>query len=353
MKILLVRLRSIGDVVFTTPVITALRRRYPDARLSYIVEPDAAPVVLGNPHLSDVIVLPRRRGIARLRDDAAAVRRLRAARFDIAIDMHGGPRAAWLTRLSGAPMRIGYTIAGRTWMYTHAVARAPELTARHSVPNQWDLLAPLGFDGPSPAEHPVEMTVDPAAAARVDERLTLAGIGRDVPLAVVHVSASNRFRRWPSESFVTVITGLARRDPRRRVIVLSGPSEAAAAGRIAQSARDALGPLAECVPEIGGFDLGEVHALIARAAVYIGGDTGPMHIATTTATPIVAIIGPTLGERSGPWRDPGVFSAVLEPGPLPCRPCHQRHCIPGDIRCLTSIGPDRVIDAAERALRPS
>lgn len=353
MKILLVRLRLIGDVVFTTPLISALRRRYPDARISYLVEPAPAPIVTGNPHLDDVIVLPRRRGLPRIGDDLRAARRLRAERFDVAIDLHGGPRAAWLTLATGAPMRIGYTIAGRTWMYTHPVTRTAALTARHSVANQWDLLVPLGFPEPDPATQPVEMASDPDAEARVDARLTAAGIEPGAPLVVVHVSASNRFKRWPPESFVQVITELARQDPRRRILVFSGPSEPGGAERVASLARARLGPLASAVPEFGPTDLHELRALIARAAVYIGGDTGPMHIATTTATPIVAIIGPTLGERSSPWRNPAVFSAVLEPGPLPCRPCRERHCVPGDFRCLTSIGPERVLDAAERALRAS
>src|SRR5262245_33250874 len=128
MKILLVRLRLIGDVVFTTPLLKALRQRFPDAHLAYVVEPGAEPVVRGNPHLNEVIVTPKRRGVTRVCDDIALARRLRRGRFDVAIDLHGGPRSAWLTWSSGARMRIGYTIAGRAWMYTHVVSRAADLT---------------------------------------------------------------------------------------------------------------------------------------------------------------------------------------------------------------------------------
>src|SRR5829696_4417523 len=177
MRILLLRLRLIGDVVFTTPLIAALRRRYPDAHLTYLVEPAAAPIVEHNPHLNEVLVAPKRRGVARLRNDIALALRLRRRRFDLAIDLHGGPRSAWLTLASGAPTRIGYTIAGRSWMYTEVVARTPDLTPRHSVRNQWDLLEPLGIGGPDPSANPVEMPIDPEAAARVDARLAAAGIG--------------------------------------------------------------------------------------------------------------------------------------------------------------------------------
>ena len=101
MKLLLVRLRLIGDVVFTTPAIRAIRRHYPDAHLTYLVEPDAAPVVEGNPHLTQVIVLARD-GRPQWLSDLALSRRLRAERFDVAIDFHGGPRASLLTWASRA-----------------------------------------------------------------------------------------------------------------------------------------------------------------------------------------------------------------------------------------------------------
>ena len=92
-------------MVFTTPAIRAVRRRFPDAQLAYIVEPAAAPVVLHNPHLDDVIVTPRARGLRGVIADIALGRRLNAARYDVAIDFHGGPRASLLTWLSGAPCR--------------------------------------------------------------------------------------------------------------------------------------------------------------------------------------------------------------------------------------------------------
>ncbi len=163
-NILLIRLRLIGDVVFTTPSVRALRRRYPAARLSYLVEPEAAPVVRANPHLDDVLVAPRPDGGSRLLADLMLARRLRAARFDVVIDFHGGPRSSWLALAASAPIRIGYDVAGRGWMYTVRVPRPRELRPRHSVVNQWDLLLPLGFDAPDPA--------------RVEARAGLRRLGR-------------------------------------------------------------------------------------------------------------------------------------------------------------------------------
>ncbi len=349
-KILLVRLRLIGDVVLTTPLVRALRRRYPAARLTYVVEAGAAEVVRGNRNLTDIVVVPRRRGFARVRDDIALARRLRVERFDVAIDLHGGPRAAWLAWSSGAPIRIGYRMTGRSWMYTHVVARPRDEAPRPTVVNQWDLLAPLGLEPPDPVLDPLEMEADATAAGSVDRRLQAGGITAGHPVVVIHVSAGNPFRRWPPESFEALVIALARRDPTRRILLTSGPSDAEAAREIAGRARATLGPLAGAVPEIGEFDLAELRALVARAAVYIGGDSGPLHIAGTTDTPIVALFGPTLAERSMPWRDPRWFAEAVDAGPLECRPCRQRECAPGDFRCLTRITAEQVAAAAERAI---
>jgi len=350
MNILLVRLRLIGDVVFTTPIVRALRRHYPDARLSYLVESPAAPVLRQNPHLTDLIVIRRSHGLRRLLDDLSVARDLRRRRFDLAIDLHGGPRAAWLTWASGARRRVGYTLPGRGWLYTDAIQRAPDLSDRHSVQNQWDLLSALGIADPNPVDDAVEMRTDPVAAARVDARLGALGISAAHDLIVLHVSAGNPFRRWPESSFVSLVTSLVRRDPSRRVIITSGPSDADAAGRVAVEARRQLGVHASAIPETGEFDLAELHALTARAAVYIGGDSGPAHVAATTRTPIVELLGPTLAGRSRPWRDPQWYAETVDAGELPCRPCSQRQCAPGDFRCLTRITPDQVAAAAERAL---
>lgn len=346
MKILLVRLRLLGDVVFTTPLLRAIRRQYPDAHLAYVVEPAAEPVVRANPHLDRVIVAPRRRGIARLADDVSLARVLRRERFDVAIDLHGGPRGAWLTWASGAPMRIGYTTSGRSWMYTHPVARPADLSGRHSVLKQWELLAPLGFDACDRVRDAVELPEDAGAAARVREMLTREGVGDDDLVILLHVSASNPFRRWPLESFAALVSQLAAQGPERRFVLTSGPSDADAARRLADHVR-ALSPARFIV---GTFDIPELRALAARATVYIGGDSGPMHIAATTRTPIVGLFGPTLADRSMPWRSPTWFAEAVDAGPLPCRPCRQHRCEPGDFRCLTRITPERVAAAAERAL---
>jgi ADP-heptose:LPS heptosyltransferase len=195
------------------------------------------------------------------------------------------------------------------------------------------------------------MPDDPAARQRADRKLAACGIGRQHEVIVLHVSAGNPFRRWPAASFAETAARLASVDPGRRVIFTSGPSDTTAATDIAGATRARLGPvLADRVAACEEFDLAELRAVIQRAALYIGGDSGPLHVAATTETPVVALYGPTLPARSAPWRPRRFVSEAVETGPLPCRPCDQRHCEPGDFRCLTSVTPDAVIRAAEQAL---
>lgn len=336
--------------MFTTPAIAAVRHRFKGAHLAYLVEPAAAPVVAGNPHLDSVIVVPRRRGVSGFLRDLQLGWQLRRARYDIAIDFHGGPRASLLTWMSGAPRRIGYNIVGRSWMYTEIVGRPRVLRRRHSVENQWDLLAPLDIPPPTRKDNPVEMALDTRVAGDLARRLTAGGVEPGDDIVVLHVSASSPFRRWPLPAFIETVAALAAREG-RRVIVSSGPSERGAAAEVIDGAREAL-PAAQRDRILSGedFSLAELRALLERSAVYIGGDTGPLHIAATTSVPIVALLGPTPSERSAPWRDPGLPSALIEVDGLPCRPCDQRVCAPGDFRCLTRITPAEVVAAAERLL---
>jgi ADP-heptose:LPS heptosyltransferase len=339
-------------VVFTTPAIGALRRRFPTADITYLVEGPAEPVVRHHPDIDQVMVLERPRGLARLRYDLALAARLRARRFDLVIDFHGGPRSGFLAWASGARQRLGYALPGRRLSYTTRVPWTRSLVPpRHSVLNQWDLIAPLGIDPPTGAANPVVMPIDADAATRVTTRLAAAGVALSAPIVVLHVSAGNPFRRWPTTSFAEVAAALAAGDRARRIIITSGPSEAEAAEAVAGQARTLAGAAAGGIVRTGEFDLSELRALVGRAALYIGGDSGPLHVAATTATPVVALFGPTLAERSMPWRDPEVGSLAVDAGPLPCRPCHQRHCVPGDFRCLTGISPTMVTSAAQALLK--
>jgi len=352
-NILLVRLRLVGDVVFTTPLVSALRRRFPAASITYLVEPAAAPIVQHNPDLSQVIVAPHRRGLGRIADDIALARRLRKMRFDVALDLHGGPRGAWLTWASGAKTRIGYNIKGRSWMYTTVVDRPRELRPRHSVENQWDLLPALDAAfaaGPDRRADRVRIPVDASAASSISNKLAAWAVPGSARLILIHVSAGNPFRRWPETAFADLASSLVAASPDRYVIFTGGPSDREATSRVLETSRRQCPGGANRLIDGEALSLPELRALCDRAALYIGGDSGPLHMASASDVPIVGLFGPTLAERSAPWRPPEVPSVSVDAGPLPCRPCDQRVCAPGDFRCLTTLPAASVVDAAERLL---
>jgi ADP-heptose:LPS heptosyltransferase len=198
----------------------------------------------------------------------------------------------------------------------------------------------------------------------VGRRLAEAGVAPHHRLIVVHVSAGNPFRRWPANHFIELAVRLAGADPNRRIILTSGPSEAEAARGIVAQARERLAQQAarsgaDAAPDSGvdhrirtgdEYNLAELRSLVGRAAAYVGGDSGPLHVAATSDVPIVGLYGPTLPVRSAPWRPSTAVTASVERLDLACRPCDQRRCVTDDFRCLTGIGPEQVVAAVEQVL---
>ena len=300
-------------MVFTTPAIRAIRRHYPDARITYIVEEEAAAVVRHNPHLDNVIVARSPHAPGRLRADIALVRRLRRERYDLAIDFHGGPRSSLLTWLSGARTRIGYEVAGRSWMYTIRVPRPRTLRPRHSVVSQWDVLLPLGIAPPDPE---TAMRRRCRTIPRVLERRAPARRGR----CRARPARDRRARQRRESLPALAVRGVRRSGVPARVKGSEAPyhlhvrslrcgGSDGNRGRRAHATRH-IGR--QAILECGEFDLAELKALIARAALYIGGDSGPLHIAGTTGVPVVGLYGPTLPVRSQPFRSARFISVAAE-----------------------------------------
>lgn len=313
-------------------------------------------MLAGNPLLDELLVVSRSRGLARIREDLALAARLRSQRWDTVVDLQSGPRSAWLTLATRAPRRIGYARAGRNGVYTHRFPRPSHATDRHSVENQWPLIASLihGSTPPDRSRWPTEMPPDDAASATVAARLADAGVGPCECLILIHVSAGNRFRRWSEWNFAELAARLAAAAPDRRIVMTSGPSDLEAAARVRNLALLRLDLASRArIPAISELSLPELRAALESAALFIGGDSGPLHIASTSRAPIVGIFGPTTPQRSSPWRDASLPFASVDAGPLPCRPCDQRRCVPGDFRCLTGMSVGAVLAAAERLLSTS
>jgi ADP-heptose:LPS heptosyltransferase len=221
------------------------------------------------------------------------------------------------------------------------------------VLNQWDLLAPIdpAFAAPpDPDRDRLEMPVDPAARDRMTARLGALGLGADDEVVVIHGSAGNAFRRWPAASFAAVAGALAGDRADRRVLVLGSSADEPVVRAIVNAAGESTRQNEVRVVAAIGWPLEEVRALMDRAALFVGGDSGPMHVAAAADVPIVALFGPTTAETWAPWRPARLPLAAIDNGPLPCRPCDQRVCEPGDFRCLTRIEPGTVVTAARRLL---
>jgi ADP-heptose:LPS heptosyltransferase len=336
-KILLLRLRRLGDIVLTTPAITLLKRAFPSASLTYLVEEPFRSLVEGNPHLDRIIAIPAKQpasGLIRL------IRSIRRDGYDTLLDFHGGPRASWITLLGGAKLKVGYAIKTKGFLYDVRVPRSGSTGPVHSVENHVNLVRALGVRI-DPAGIPPLCLPEPSAAdkSRVSALLA-AGLGPEpdaVRFAVLHIGAGNRFRDWGAEN-LAALAGFLVREAGVRVALIGSEGDRPIEERILADVPDGLLTLA------GRLSLMEMRELIRRAALFAGPDSGPMHVAASTPAPVIAWFGPTLPAHFAPWRPDGGRTVILERA-LDCRPCEQRSCVTADDRCLRAIAPREVFEA--------
>lgn len=328
--VLFIRLRLLGDIIFTIPSIELFKRRFPRTRLHYVVEERFAEIAGIIPGIDHIITVPVRRS---LKDILAFRGQIKGLGINTVIDFHSGPGSAVLTLASGATRRIGYRTPNRNWAYNRLVSRRSSAYPAHSVFNQARLLEKIGIaiDVLPPL---------PVIDARAFPLSSPVAAVQDIqPKVVVHLGAGNRFRDWGMENFSALIQHLS---ARRIPVFLIGANgeEMARAAILAKIAHvhDFSGPLSSR----------EMLALIASAAVYVGADSGPLHVASLTATPLVALYGPNLAEISGPWRREQVEIIQLE---MACRPCSQRKCKYDTIHCMRQINVERVYEAVSKFIK--
>jgi heptosyltransferase I len=303
MNVALVKLSSIGDVVHALPVAAALHAALPQARLTWIVERREAAVLLGHPALHEIVPVDTRTwrrartplAVAETTGALVALgRHLRAARFDVAIDLQGLVKSGAITAATGAPLRIGFTAAhcreGLNVLFTNQRV-APPPAARHVVDRYLALVEPLGARARA-----VEFALptDAAAETRVDELLMGAGLKPRDRLVVLNPGAGRPDKRWPIERFRTLARRLAD-EAGALVLVIWGPNELAAARAIVGIETPGRATLAPPT------NLDELLAVLRRASVMVAADTGPLHLAAALGTRCVGLYGPTAAERNGPY----------------------------------------------------
>lgn len=362
-RILVIKLRHIGDVLLTAPVISTLRAGIPQATICAIVRAGTESMLEGHPGLDRVLVLPLRRhgesAWSILSRHVRFLMQLRREKFDLAINMTEGDRGILLARWSGARERWGIVKRGkqrswRAWLLTHSTT--PIGGMKHTVLRNLELIAPLGL----PECRDVTLSVDDSDRARVGEILSRSGSVTGDSFVHCHPTSRWMFKRWPESQVAPVIDWLQSRG--LRVVLTCAPDTAE------RAMIDAI--LASCQSrpiDLGGqLTLKQIAALSSMSRIFIGVDSAPMHMSAAMGTPTLGVFGPSRASRWGPW--PNGFSGSETPYPgmsgirtriphvvvqdnRPCVPCGRDGC-EGTKRsaCLEELAPQIVIAELERML---
>ncbi len=303
MRIALVKLSSLGDVVHALPVAHALRRAFPEAHVTWVVEARERAILEGNPDLDRILYVDTRLWRREFRKAGGpavvwgklqgTIRRLRAGRFDVVLDLQGLWKSGVLTWLTGAPLRVGFTArhCREPWNILFTNRRvAPPPSASHVVEKNLALLQPLNV----PAGEPVfPIAMDPQAEEAAEAFLAAHGVKPQDLLVALYLGAGQARKRWPLGPFRALAVELASRFE-ARVLVLWGPGEES----LVREFRDGVGAPALVAPLTS---IAELTALIRRVSLLIGGDTGPLHIGAALDRPVIGLYGPTQAVRNGPF----------------------------------------------------
>ena len=326
-RFLLIRLGSLGDVIHAIPTAAALRARFPEARIDWMVDPRYVALLEMVPGIDSRIAVNTRR----LGRTLATIKDLRRVGYTAAIDLQGLLKSAVLARAVGAERTIGFAAhhlreRTATPFYTHRVD--PQDVA-HVVFKNLALLEPLG-SRETRAAFPLEIPFSAVADA------TNARFG-GAPYAVINPGAAWPNKRWPADRFGALAAAIRDRFGLRS-LVLWGPGEESLAEDVTRASIGA----AEAAPATSITDL---FAIARRARILISGDTGPLHIGGAVGTPLVALFGPTRAERNGPWSAADIVIARTDG----CA-CHYRRRCRRNAPCINEIELSEVVEAVDRRL---
>jgi lipopolysaccharide heptosyltransferase II len=339
-RILIVQPSRMGDVIFTLPAVTALRKKYPNAWIGWMVDERCAPLVEGCPAIDEVIVFDRRRispaYLWSLR------RTLRAKHIDVSIDFHGLAKSALMVMLAGARFRIASASTNGmrelSWLFSREIP--PEKNVAHCVERHCAVVRYLG----APAAVPEYPLAPPSSedSGRITALLREHNVADGDLLVAVHPGGGWTSRRWSGERFATLISRLLQ-DRKVRVALVGGKEGGATEKGLNEEIADQVhgGTLIDLT---GHLSLKELIALFGRCRVFVGNEAGPLHIATALGIPAVAILGPTDPRRTGPF---GGRTHVIQKK-VPCQPCRERDCSRRE--CMDLVTVDEVHAAVTRAL---
>ncbi len=334
-RILILKPCCLGDVLMTTPAIAALRAGLPAAHIDFAVGPWSRPMLERNPHIERLIDAGRvGSGPYALADWRALVGRIRAGRYDLCLIPDRSPALTLLPAGAGIPRRVGLDSDGRGFSLTQ---RVPAGGIQHEVDLYLACVAALGLPT---AGARLEFYPSPAARQNAAS-LTPAGAG---PLVVVHPAGGQNpgmtlsAKRWPAARFAALI-GRLQTEQQARVIVVGGKDDIALTESICQAAGGAPTNLA------GRLSFDELGALLEGAQLFIGNDTGAMHLAVAAGAPTVAIFGPSDPRQYGPYGS-GHRAIWNQPACAPCLARGRWNTACRDFRCIESVTPEQVWAAA-------
>ena len=330
-RILLVKLSSFGDVLHALPTLEGLRTAFPTAHITWLAEAAFAPLLLGHPALDEVWPVPRVRpgrsaGREELLQLLSLARRVRAATFDLVIDLQGLLKSAMWVALSKSPRKVGYHRT-RELSYLALTERlAPYDPEAHAV---WRYLNVARHLGAPPAPPRFRLGLTPV--------LPPALLPSDRPLAVLHPGARWATKLWPAASWAHLADWLIK-EKGLAVVITGSAGDRELAAQICAQMQEKPWNLA------GRTGLPELAGIMQQARLAVTADTGPMHLAAALGTPVAAVFGPTSPWRTGPF---GAGHRVVRLG-VACSPCFRRRC--PEPRCLLDLPPDEVQAACEKIL---
>ena len=339
MRILLTRTDRIGDVVLSTPAIKAVRDKYPDAYIAFMVRSYAKDIVDGNPYLDEVIVYDKYGKQKSLISTIFFALGLRKKKFDLSIMLHPTNRVYLISFLVGIPKRVGYD-RKLSYLLTKKVPHVKQEGKKHESEYTLDLLRAIGIDT---KEKELFVPVHEKDIEKIEEFFSEYHIGNDVKLVAINPGASSRSKMWPSRNFAKLADKLAK-EFKARILIVSNDVNREAANVMARAMKY------EPVNLIGKTTVGELVALLSKCNLFISNDSGPVHIASAVETPVISIFGrknPGLSPKR--WGPTGKNSAVFHKD-VGCNPCLAEGC-KINFKCLEAITPDEVFEVASRLLK--
>jgi ADP-heptose:LPS heptosyltransferase len=317
-SVVVIRLRSVGDAVLTTPALRLLKAARPDLRVSVVLDEAFAPLLEGSPDVDEIIRADRKRR-------TQAIREIRKRRPALCLNLHGGTSSAWMTALSGAKHRAGFAHFRMESVYNIRIPRAQEILGLDEdalVHTAQHLASAMFFLGVPKQEIPAA-------------RLIAVPLVRDRPYVVLHVAAAYETKQWAAEGFRAVAAHVEQVHDLEPIII-AGPGQDHLLTQFASLTT---------MPNLG---ISQLMSLMAGARLFIGNDSGPAHIAAAFGKPCAVIFGSSNSKVWGPWK---TRSQVIETA-WDCKPCPGDRCYAFDQpRCILSIEEASVASAVDALLR--